>query len=374
MPDLPDGVTQFNNKAFSLRIGFAVLGDYTFVGQNAISRGQVGPQASIFDLRAGRLLVNGQIKFKKPWSYTIGGDYDERRNRGDRLFDVLDMFVTIPLWKKARVTLGKQKEPFIFEMVAVASYLPQQERVLNPFFASRNIGVKYSDNFLEDRMSLSVGVYNDWFRSGLKLRESGYQVSGRLTGLPIESEDHRTFLHLGLGLRYNGADKNQMRFRARPETNVIDFYADTGNFAATHANQLSLEALYNKRSFSVLAEHTQAWVKAPASGNPNFNGSYVTVSYFLTDDTRAYDKRGGNIIPIAPESRWGAVEIVGRVGHVDLDDRLLKGGKLTTWYAGANWWASRQWKVGMGYGLADLDRFNVTGRTHRFLTRVMWIY
>jgi phosphate-selective porin len=259
-------------------------------------------------------------------------------------------------------------------MVAVASFLPQQERVLNAFFVSRNIGVRYQDNYLKDKMSFRVGVYNDWFRSGLKFRESGFQVSGRLTGLPIESKDHRTFLHLGVGLRYNGADKDQMRFRGRPETNVIDYYVDTGNFQAKYAKQLSLETLYNKGAFSVLGEYTQAWVNSAVKGNPSFNGSYVTGSYFLTDDYRAYDKRTGNIVPIVPSSRWGAVELVGRFGYVDLDDTQIKGGKLATWYAGANWWASRQWKIGVGYGLAELDRFGTTGRTQRMLTRVQWVY
>ena len=59
---------------------------------------------------------------------------------------------------------------------------------------------------------------------------------------------------------------------------------------------------------------------------------------------------------------------------MDLDDKILKGGKLTTWYAGVNWWASQQWKVGMGYGYADLDRFNTSGRTQRFITRLQWTY
>jgi phosphate-selective porin OprO and OprP len=374
MPDLKDGATAFDNKAFNLRVGFAVLADYHFIGQDPISLEQVGPQASVFDLRAGRILVMGRIKFKKPWFYVFSADYDEKRNRGDRVFDILDLAVTIPLWKKSRITIGKQKEPFIFEMVAVAAFLPHQERLLNPFFTSRNIGVRYTDNYFKDRMSFSVGVYNDWFRSGLKLHESGTQVSGRVTGLPIYSKDRRTFLHLGLGLRYNGADQGTMRFTARPESNVTDYYADTGNLAATHATQFALEAFYNKRSFSVIAEYTRAWIAAPTRGNPSFNGSYVTVSYFLTGDTRPYDKYAANILPIIPKSRWGAVELVGRVGYVDLDDGFIKGGKLTTWYAGANWWASKQWKIGMGYGLADLDRFNLSGRTHRFITRVQWIY
>ena len=374
MPDLPPGVTTYNNKLFSVRVGFAVLADYMFVGQDSVSLSQVGPQASVFDLRAGRLMFSGQFKFKRPWTYLISGDYDEHHLRGERRFDILDFNLTIPLWKKARITIGKQKEPFIFEMVAVAAFLPQQERVLNQFFVSRNIGVRYFDNFLHDRMSLSMGVYNDWFQTGLKLRESGYQVSGRVTALPFESENHRTFLHLGLGLRYDGANKDQMRFRSKPEANAIDYYADTGTFTAKYAHELSFELLYNRRSFSVLAEHARAWVKSPSTQNPSFNGSYVTVSYFLTDDTRPYDKRNGSITPISPKSRWGAVELVGRVGHMDLDDKILKGGKLTTWYAGVNWWASQQWKVGMGYGYADLDRFNTSGRTQRFITRLQWTY
>ena len=374
MPDLKDRATAFDNKAFNLRVGFAILADYHFIGQNATSLEQVGPQASVFDLRAGRVLVMGRIKFRKPWFYIFSADYDEKRNRGDHVFDILDLAVTIPLWKKSRIPIGKQKEPFILEMVAVAAFLPQQERLLNPFFNSRNIGVRYSDNFFKNRMSLSVGVYNDWFRSGLKFQDSGTQVSGRVTGLPIYSKDQRTFLHLGLGLRYNGADQNTMRFRARPESNVTDYYADTGNFAATHATQFALEAFYNKRSFSVMAEYTRAKVEAPASGNPSFSGSYVTLSYFLTGDTRPYDKYAANILPVIPKSRWGAVEVVGRVGYVDLDDYLIKGGKLTTWYAGVNWWASKQWKIGIGYGLSDLDRFNVSGRTQRFITRLQWVY
>jgi hypothetical protein len=65
---------------------------------------------------------------------------------------------------------------------------------------------------------------------------------------------------------------------------------------------------------------------------------------------------------------------VGRLGYVDLDDTLIKGGKMRTRYAGMNWWASRQWKLGVGYGLADLDKSNTTGRTQRLIMRLQWIY
>ena len=363
-PDVPPDVTKFDFKPFDIRLGFVVLADYTFIGQNSSSRAQVNPQASKPDLRAGRFGLTGQIKFKRPWTYLVAGDFNEVREDSDTLFEPLDVAVTIPLWKKARITIGKQKEPFIYEMVGDAANLPQQERILSPFFVTRNVGIRYLDNYLNDRMSFNVGIYTD----------NGTQISSRLTGLPIDSADGRKFLHVGVGFRHMSDDAGELRFKGRPESNITDNYVDTGKFAASYANQLSLESLLNSGPFSLLTEYATAWVESPEKGNPNFSGYYFTGSYVLTGETRPYDKKVGYARRIIPKSRWGAVELVGRFGHLDIDDALVSGGRLAKWYGGVNWWASRQWKVGMGYGLADLDRFNTTGRTHLLMTRAQWIY
>ena len=372
--DLPPNLVIFNKKYLSFQANFAVLADYTIIGQDSISRSQVGPQASKFDLRAARIVLSGQIKFKRPWSYVFAGDINELRKQGDRVLDPLDVFIAIPLWKKARIIIGKQKEPFIYEMVGDSPNLPQQERLFNAFFEQRNIGVRYLDNYVNNRMLFSIGVYNDWFKNGNSFGPSGTQVSTRLTGLPVESKDGKEFLHLGVSFRYNGADAGKMRFRARPESNVTDYYVDTGSFQANYAKQLALESLYDHGPFSVLTEFTKAWVDSPQTGNPSFSGFYIVGSYVLTGEQRPYDKLVGYARRIIPKSRGGAVELVGRFGYLDIDDTLIKGGKLKKWYVGANWWASRQWKFGVGYGLADLDKFNTTGRTQMLITRLQWIY
>lgn len=372
--DLPPKLVIFNKKYISLQANFAVLADNTIIGQDSISRSQVGPQASKFDLRAARIVLSGQIKFKRPWTYVFGGDINELRKTGDRVLDPLDVFIAIPLWKKGRVIIGKQKEPFIYELVGDSPNLPQQERLLNAFFEQRNIGIKYQDNYVNDRISFSLGVFNDWFKNGNSFGASGTQVSTRLTGLPIESKDRKKFLHLGVSFRYNGADAGKMRFRARPESNVTDYYVDTGSFQAKYAKQLALESLYAYGPFSVLTEFTKAWVASPQTGNPSFSGTYIIGSYVLTGEQRPYDKLVGYARRIIPKSRGGAVELVGRFGYLDIDDTLIKGGKLKKWYVGANWWASKQWKFGVGYGLADLDKFNTTGRTQMLITRLQWIY
>ena len=93
--------------------------------------------------------------------------------QGDRVLDPLDVFIAIPLWKKGRIIIGKQKEPFIYELVGDSPNLPHQERLLNAFFEHRNIGVKYQDNYVNDRISFSLGVFNDWFKNGNSFGASG---------------------------------------------------------------------------------------------------------------------------------------------------------------------------------------------------------
>jgi hypothetical protein len=72
--------------------------------------------------------------------------------------------------------------------------------------------------------------------------------------------------------------------------------------------------------------------------------------------------------------RHGEVELVARVGRVDLDDGAVSGGTLDKWYVGANWWATKRWKASLGYGDADLDRFGLVGNTKLLLARLQWIY
>jgi len=79
-PDLAPNATTLDTKVFKIRVGFAPLVDYTFVSQDAESESQVGRQGGIGDLRSGRIIFTGAIKFKKPWTYYVAYDYNEKRN------------------------------------------------------------------------------------------------------------------------------------------------------------------------------------------------------------------------------------------------------------------------------------------------------
>ncbi len=222
------------------------------------------------------------------------------------VFDAVDYNLTIPLWKNARITIGKEKEPCVYEIVGDAAFLPQQERILNPFFFQRNRGIKYSDNFLKDRIALSVGIFNDWKTQHVKFSDGGIQVAGRLTGLPVFAKDGREYLHVGVGARYYGADQGKVRFQGRPESNVIDNYVDTGNIQASHATELAFEALYTNGLYNVLSEYAHAWVSSPVMQDPGFSGFYVTGNYVLTGENRALRSQGRLRSSHYSEISWGS--------------------------------------------------------------------
>ena len=379
VPDVPQSVvdqTQVKERWLTLKVGVVLLADYTAFNQDSVSIGQVGKQKDQWEARAARLMLRGTIGTDYQISYLVAAEYKGFETAPEDLWQLTDLSFTFPLGGPAtKLTVGKTKETFAYEMVGDAANLPQQERVLTPFFVSRNVGAKLSHVFGADqRMTLSGGVFNDWWVNGDSFSDSGTDVSARFTGLAWDQPDGKRFLHLGISGRYAGADNNTLRYKGRPESNVTDDYVDTGNLPGDHAWHLGLEALWNEGPFSVLAEYNRAWVNSPASGNPEFSGYYITGSWILTGETRPYDRTVGYARRVMPKGRWGAPELVARFSNVDLDDGAVQGGKFNKTYLGINWWATRRWKAGFGWGHTWLDRFGKTGVTDSFQTRLQWIY
>ena len=291
IPDVSQSLvdhTQIKERWFTAKFGLVVLADYNSFHQDANSLSQVGRQPDGWDDRSLRVMMRGTIGTGYQFSYLFAGEYKGFDTEPGDLWNLTDLSFTLPLAGPAtKLTVGKTKESFAYEMVGDAANLPQQERVLSPFFVSRNVGAKLTQVFGADqRMTLSGGVFNDWWVTGDAQADSGTDVAARFTGLAWDQPDGKRFLHLGLSGRYAGADNNTMRYKGRPESNVTDPYVDTGDLSGDHAWHLGLEALWNEGPFFVLAEYNRAWVTSPTSGDPQFSGYYVTASWILTGETR----------------------------------------------------------------------------------------
>ena len=377
VPDTPRSVadwSRYQSRSFSFQLGGVVLLDYTHFNQDAASLAQVGEQESQWQARAARLMAHGTIGSDYKVAYLFAAEYKGFDSDPAEYWSLTDLSFTFPLGGPAtKLTVGKTKETFSYEMVGDAANLPQQERVLNPFFVSRNVGAKLIHVFGEDhRMTFAAGVFNNGWLKG-ESSDHGTDVSARLTGLVFDQPGDKRFLHLGVSGRYVGADNDVLRYRGRPETNVGDYYVDTGNLNASHARHLGLEMLWNEGPFSILAEEIRAQVSSPVSGNTQFSGYYVTGSWILTGETRPYDRTVGYARRIIPEHSTGAVELVARYSHVDLDDGVVTGGKFSRSHFGVNWWATKRWKLGLDWGRTTLDRLGTTGVTDSVLARMQMV-
>ncbi|MGE0639788.1 MAG: OprO/OprP family phosphate-selective porin [Thermoanaerobaculia bacterium] len=379
VPDLPASTTstaRIVERWITLKPSLVLIEDYTSFDQDETSRDQVGPQKDQWDVRAARLIFRGNVGTGYKVGFLIAAEYKGFEPDLQETWQTTDVSFSFPLGSPAtQLTVGKSKQTFSYEMVGDAANLPQQERVLSPFFVSRDVGVKLSHVFGEaQRMTLSGGVFNDGWVHGDSLSEAGTDVTVRLTGLAVDRPGDRSFLHLGLAGRYVGAQDGTLRFRGRPESNVADNFVDTGTLVADHAVELGAELLWNRGPFSILAEGVLAEASAPESGDPSFSGWYLTGSWVLTGETRPYDRTVGYARRVLPEGRWGAPELVARISHVDLDDGPVHGGSFDKLYLGLDWWATLRWKVGIGWGRTRLDRFDETGTTDSLLTRVQWVF
>jgi phosphate-selective porin len=259
-------------------------------------------------------------------------------------------------------------------MLGLSLLNSQQERILSPFFVTRGIGVQLSGPLAGDRMTWAAGWFTDWSGTGAIFSDEAGDYVGHVTGLATVSSDNTRYLHLGLGIRRVGPDAGIVRLSGRPESNVTDRYLDTGEFSARYANQVSLEAIWNRGPVGITVEHIESSIEAPDSGNPHFSGSYAMLSWIVTGESRRYNRAAGIPIGIVPAHRYGAIELVTRYSRIDLNDGAINGGVLDKFYFGVNWWASRQWKAGVLYGNADLDRDGVTGNTRMLLFRLQWSY
>jgi phosphate-selective porin OprO/OprP len=91
-----------------------------------------------------------------------------------------------------------------------------------------------------------------------------------------------------------------------------------------------------------------------------FSGAYAQAGYFLTGETRPYNRAAGTfgrVVPIAAfgPCGQGAWEVAARWSYIDLNDENIQGGKLNDATVGLNWYLNRYTKFQFNYIHAFLD-------------------
>ena len=93
-----------------------------------------------------------------------------------------------------------------------------------------------------------------------------------------------------------------------------------------------------------------------------FQGTYVEALYFLTGESRPYDRRAGLPTRIVPNrnfywarspggnpSGWGALQVGARYSFLDLNSAGINGGQLNSLTIGINWFLNPNVKFQFNY-------------------------
>jgi phosphate-selective porin OprO/OprP len=419
------------NQDFVSHLGFYMQWDSVWFGQNAFLRepGQLGDLQDGTYFRRIRPLWDGRAWDFVEWNVILALEQvNGSALNGGANINVDEMWAGVyglPLIGRIRgghLKINQGLEGNQWSSSRSQTFL-ENASYTDAFYNIFGTGVQFANSFLDDgrngdRMTYQCSFYRDdnpRSNTGEDFGDGQYAVTGRLTGLLIDECQDRHFLHLGLSGTWRkaqapGTDVSGAyveRFSARPEQRdgIGGFgdastlpgntsrMVDTGTIPARSASVVGTELWYNLGSFNVMAEWgfaqmTDAQVVIPAGGgvpahtvrgDRNFNGGYVTVSYFLTGESMVYDHTYGrrntfyiarpftNAFLVRDENgglAWGpgAWEVAARYSYLNLNDGPVRGGVMGGLTLGLNWYLNSNFKIQFQYLLNERwDKVAVPG-------------
>ncbi len=312
------------------------------------------------EFRRARLYIEGtvhdSVDFKAQYDFA-GGDADFKSvYLGLRKLPVI-----------GHLKVGHVDEPFSLEQLTSSKYITFMERALpNVFVPSRNTGVMGHNTALENRLYWGVGAFEDVDDFGDSFNDfSDWNITARLTGLPLHADKGSKLLHLGLSYSHQFRDdsKFDLRYRARPEAHITDARTvNTGNFKVDNVDLINPEAAFVWGPLSLQGEYFHSFTDSREADDPQFSGFYVYASYFLTGEHRTYKTSAGAFDRVRPKTNfhptkggWGAWELGLRYSYLDLNDEGIRGGEESNITAGVNWYLNPNTRVMFNYVYADVE-------------------
>ena len=345
---------------FKLKIGGRLQTDWLWISEDSDIKNDVvggsalGHQEDGVEVRRARLYFSGliydNIEYKLQFDFA-GGEAALK-----------DAYLCLTDFPLGQLWMGHFKEPFSLDELTSSKYITFLERALPNIFApSRNAGFMLHNVASDELMTAAIGVFRDTDDFGENVDDGGYNITGRVTALPIYENKGANLLHLGAAYSYRNPD-DTIKYRQRPEAHLTDRFVDTGSFAGDQVDLVGLEAAWVNGPLSLQGEYMMAYADRLVGGSDvEFDGYYVQAGYFLTGEHRNYKTSEGAFSRIKPNQNYsseggsGAWEIKARYSGLDLSDSDINGGQLNNITAGVNWYLNPNTRIMWDYVHADKD-------------------
>jgi phosphate-selective porin OprO and OprP len=310
------------------------------------------------EARAARLGIEGTAW--RDFGYRLEVDF------ADNEVDITDAYIDYDgeFIDPAYVRVGQFKTPNSLEELTSSRFITFMERAA------------FTDAFdFDRRIGLGSGVGGDnWaFNAGLfgqnaddVAANEGFAAAGRGHYAFVDPVGEDSAIHLGSSVRFrdldNDADGDAFRYRQRPFFHFTDTrLVDTGELPeAENDVLLGGEAALVLGRFSLQGEAAHTWLQQDdADDASGLWGGYLSASYLLTDDSRAYEADDGvfdrvEVSDPVHEGGAGAWEVATRFDYLALNDGAadIAGGEMYSIIAGINWYPVKHVRFMLDYAFS----------------------
>ncbi len=417
------------NGLFKFFVGGRLQIDGTWLSttdnvQTPTNKGGIGNVQDAANFRRARFDLGGT--FYKNIDFLLEFDFINTVN-AERRGDVLPINTPAPtdLWITFKelpvignLRIGNQKPPVSFEHLTSSRFLNFMERSLafDAFVENQNNGFENGimafNNAFDQRMYWALGVFKNTRNIfGWNTGDGEYDVTGRITCLPVWENNGETLVHLGISASHRDLDDDQDRMRAR--LMVRDGPAVLHNIVAEarlfgdSRNQVVPEFVTVYGPWTFQAEYYATWIDNARTPVPNptinngrvfFQGGYAEALYFLTGEHRTYNRAAAAFSRVTPRSNFTGCDLGGsgdcddcqtgagtqrgggigawqlglRYSWLDMDNKFIRGGTVHDVTLGLNWFLNPYLKVQWNYTALYRNAFNekADGWVHGFGTRI----
>jgi len=357
---------------FAVRVGGQAKADGLFYLEDDTKRFN-----DTFTISSARLVLQGTVY--KQFDFTVSGEF------GGSSPALWDSFVEWKHWPALKVRAGRYKQPFSVERLQADTAtaftslgLPSQ---LTP---NRDVALQLSGDILDGVLGYAVSIGNGVADAASGNGDNGddKELTGRLWVSPFKTTDIEPLqgLSLGLAASYGIQDgqtnaANLGSYRTAGGNTFFSYQSGGTNasFATGDRVRLSPQFAYYYGRLGLIGEYviSSQEIQRPAPGRQDtlrHDAWQVVGSFALTDDKPSY--RG--ITPKKPfslkDGTWGAFEVVGRFGVLDIDNDTFLGdgatrfanpstqaSKATSWGVGLNWYLNRNVRLFLDYDQTKFD-------------------
>ena len=337
------------------------------------------------ELRRARLIAKGDCVLVMPVSYQLEIGYVPHT------FSLQDSFLVFQnLDLVGDLKVGQFQPPMGLEAITSSRDSTYMELAapIQALAPGSDAGFQLGRPIFDDRLTWRFGLFGPGVGQDVGDASQDFaRAIMRFTGLPIYDFDPKKpystrLLHLGLSANVLYSGDSTVRYQSRPESYQAPYVVNTGDIDADGALVVGGEAAWVNGPFSIQGEFLHSFVRETLStnGTPtlNFNGFYASASWFLTGESRPYDRRRacfGRVIPkhdfdLRRGTGLGALELAARYSYVDLNSDNVRGGRMSMLMTSLNWYLQPHVVLRFEYGFGHVSDFSPSGNINVFQTRL----